>query len=156
MSNSFAGNPNRNLGSGMSAHCKRLATLNTQAATTVRELVTYHRAQAAGAPAELPRDASRFHAGDGAPAPSEQDIATLAARASTPAEHRGLEEYFLTEATRYTAEANAHASFALTYRGSRVSLPGAHHDRLAGLSREAAQEASRAAAMHKELTFVPR
>src|SRR4026209_2860007 len=38
MSQSFVGNPSRNLGSGMSAHCKRLAELNMQSATTVREL----------------------------------------------------------------------------------------------------------------------
>jgi hypothetical protein len=156
MSQSFGGNPNRNLGSGMSAHCKRLAELNMQSATTARELVTYHQTLAAGAPAAPPPDAARFHAGAGAPAPSEQEITALAAQASTPAEHRVLEEYFLTLAKRYAAEADAHASFALAYRGARVTQPGAHHDRLAGLSRESAKEAATAAAMHKELAFVPR
>jgi hypothetical protein len=156
MSQGFGGNPNRNLGSGMSAHCTRLAELNTQSATTVRELVTYHQTLAAGVPAAPPRDAARFHAGAGAPAPSEQEISALAAQASTPAEHRALEEYFLTLAKQYTAEADAHASFAMVYRGARVTQPGAQHDRLAGLSREAAKEATTAAAMHKELAFVPR
>ena len=42
MSKSFVGNPNRNVGSGMSVHCRRLAELNTQEATTVRELATFH------------------------------------------------------------------------------------------------------------------
>jgi hypothetical protein len=156
MSQSFSGNPNRTLGSGMSAHCTRLAELNTQSATTARELVTYHQTLAAGVPAAPPRDAARFHAGAGAPAPSELEIAALAAKASTPAEHRALEEYFLTLAKRYTGEADAHASFALAYRGARVTQPGAHHERLAVLSREAAKEATTAAAMHKELAFVPR
>jgi hypothetical protein len=140
----------------MSAHCTRLAELNTQSAATARELVTYHQALGAGAPAAPPPDTARFHAGAGASAPTEPEITALAARASTPAEHRALEEYFLTLAKRYTAEADAHASFALAYRGARVTQPGAHHDRLAGLSREAAKEAATAAAMHKELAFVPR
>ena len=42
MSQSFIGNPSRNLGTGMSAHCKQLANLNTQSETTVRELAAYH------------------------------------------------------------------------------------------------------------------
>src|SRR5262245_54966981 len=32
MSESFVGNPSRNLGTGMSAHCKRLADLNRESA----------------------------------------------------------------------------------------------------------------------------
>ena len=51
MSQSFVGNPSRNLGTGMSVHCKRLAELNTESATTVRELAAYHEKLAAGAPA---------------------------------------------------------------------------------------------------------
>src|SRR5688500_7407659 len=42
MAKSFVGNPNRSVGSGMSVHCRRLAELNTQEATTVRELATFH------------------------------------------------------------------------------------------------------------------
>src|SRR5262245_30570711 len=41
MSKSFVGNPSRNLGTGMSEHCKRLADINTQSATSVRELASY-------------------------------------------------------------------------------------------------------------------
>ena len=42
MAQSFVGNPSRNLGTGMSAHCKQLADLNMKSATELRELATYH------------------------------------------------------------------------------------------------------------------
>jgi hypothetical protein len=84
MSQSFVGNPSRNLGTGMSAHCKRLADLNTQSATTVRELATYHEKLASGAPATPPRGGSRFESGAGAAEPTEKELNALAAKASTP------------------------------------------------------------------------
>ena len=40
MGQSFTGNPSRNLGTGMSAHCKHLADLNTQSATAAKELAS--------------------------------------------------------------------------------------------------------------------
>lgn len=156
MSQSFIGNPSRNLGTGMSAHCKRLADLNTQSATTVRELAAYHVKMASGTPATPPRDAARFQGGAGAPDPTEKELDALAAKANTPAEHRGLEEYFLTLAKRYTAEANEHVALAQTYRGTRIAQAAVHHDRLAGLSRDAAKEAIVAADMHKQLAGVGR
>jgi hypothetical protein len=156
MSQSFIGNPSRNLGTGMSAHCKRLADLNTQSATTVRELAAYHAKLASGTPATPPRDGARFQAGAGAPEPTEKELNALAAKASTPAEHRGLEEYFLTLAKRYTAEANEHVALAQAYRGTRIAQAAVHHDRLAGLSRDGAKEATAAAEMHKQLAGVGR
>jgi hypothetical protein len=156
MSQSFIGNASRNLGTGMSAHCKRLADLNTQSATTVRELAAYHAKLASGTPAAPPRDTARFQAGAGAPEPTEKELNALAARASTPAEHRGLEEYFLTLAKRYTAEANEHVALAQAYRGTRIAQAAAHHDRLAGLSRDGAKEAAAAAGMHKQLAGIGR
>ena len=45
----------------------------------------------------------------------------MAAKASTPAEHRALEEYFLTLAKRYTADAAEHTTTANTYRGTRTA-----------------------------------
>src|SRR5678815_1515699 len=54
MAQSFVGNANRNLGSGMSAHCKHLADLNTQSATELRELASYHEKLASGATATPP------------------------------------------------------------------------------------------------------
>ena len=156
MAESFVGNPNRSLGSSMSAHCRRLADLNTQSATTVRELAVYHEKATAGVPATKPEAASRFDAGQGAAEASERELAALAAKARTPAEHRALEEYFLTLAKRYTADAGAHANLAQTYRGTRIAQAAVHHERLLKLSNEAAKEATDAAAMHKQLADVGR
>ena len=156
MSQSFIGNPSRNLGTGMSVHCKRLADLNTQSATTVRELAIYHEKLATGTPATLPRDGARFQGGAGAPEPNEKELNALAAKASTPAEHRALEEYFLTLAKRYSSEANEHVTLAQTYRGTRIAQAAVHHDRLASLSRDAAKAATAAAEMHKGFAGVAR
>ena len=85
----------------------------------------------------------------------------MAGKASTPADHRALEEYFLTLAKRYTSEAADHKAMASAYRGLPRS-PGwaagaaAHCDRLATLSGESANEAAGAAAMHKQLAGVGR
>jgi len=156
MSQSFIGNPSRSLGTGMSAHCKQLANLNTQSETTVRELAAYHAKLASGTPATPPKDGARFQGGAGAPAPTEKELNALAAKASTPADHRGLEEYFLTLARRYTAEANEHVALAQAYKGTRIAQAAVHHDRLAGLSRDAAKEATAGAEMHKQLAGVAR
>ena len=156
MATSFVGNPSRNLGTGMSAHCKRLATLNTETAATLRELAEHHKTLAAGAASTLPRDAARFEAGAGAPEPTEAQLKTLAAKAATPADHRGLEEYFLTLARRYTTEANDHAAIAMSYRGTRIAQAAAHCDRLVANARESAKEATAAAAMHGQLAGVAR
>ena len=156
MSQSFIGNPSRNLGFGMSAHCKQLASLNTQSATTVRELATYHAKLAKGTPATPPKDGARFQGGAGAPEPTEKELNALAAKASTPAEHRGLEEYFLMLAKRYTTDANGHVALAQAYRGTRLAQAAVLHDRLADLSREAAKEAIAGAEMHKGLAGVAR
>jgi hypothetical protein len=156
MAQSFGGNPSRTLGSGMSAHCKRLADLNTQFATTARELVAYHEKLAVGIPATPPRDSRRLAGGAGAPEPTERELNALAAKASTPAEHRALEEYFLTLAKRYTSAADEHATLANAYRGTRIAQAAVHHDRLAELSRVSAKEVTAAAAMHKQLANVAR
>ena len=156
MSQSFVGNPSRNLGTGMSAHCKQLADLNTQSATAVRELATYHQKLASGAAATPPTAGARFEGGAGASVPTEKELNALAAKASTPADHHSLEEYFLTSAKRYTAEGKEHVAMAATYRGTRIAQAAAHCDRLVTLSRESAKEATAAAAMHKQLAGVGR
>jgi hypothetical protein len=156
MSQSFIGNPSRNLGTGMSAHCKRLADLNTQEATTVRELVAYHEKLAAGAPATPPRDGARFQGGAGAPEPNEKELNALAAKAGTPAEHKALEEYFLTLAKRYTTAADEHVTLSATYRGTKIAQASAIHDHLARLARDSAKEATAAAEMHKQLAAAGR
>ena len=156
MAKSFVGNPNRTVGSGMSVHCRRLAELNTQEATTVRELATFHEKLAVGTPASPPRDSARFEGGAGAPAPTEKQLNALAAKAGTPADHRALEEYFRTLAKRYTADANEHVALAMTYRGTRIAQAAVIHDRLTGLARDAAKEATAAAEMHKQLATIGR
>ena len=156
MAQSFVGNPSRNLGTGMSVHCKRLADLNTQSATEVRELATYHQKLATGATAAPPAGGARFEGGAGAPVPTDQELKAMAAKAGTPADHRGLEEYFLTLAKRYTADANEHMATANTYRGTRIAQAAVHCDQLVKLSRDEAKEATEAAAMHKQLASVAR
>jgi hypothetical protein len=152
MAQDTIGNPSRNLTSGLSSHCKRLAELNTESATAARELATYHQKLAAGAPATAPTTGARLEGGAGAPAPTDQQLSALAAKASTPADHRSLEEYFVALAKRYTADAKDHAAMAQSYRTSnRLAGAGVHCDRLVEQSRKAASEASGAAAMHKKL-----
>jgi hypothetical protein len=154
MAQSFIGNPSRNLGTGMSAHCKRLADLNTQSANELRELAAYHQKLASGAVATPPVGGARFEGGAGAPAPTDQELNAMAAKASTPADHRALEEYFLTSATRYTADANEHVAMANTYRGTRIAQAAVHCDRLVKLSKDEAKEATELAATHKQLAGV--
>jgi hypothetical protein len=156
MAQSFGGNPNRSLASGMSMHCKQLADLNNQSATELRGLATYHQKLAAGVPATTPVSGSRFEGGAGAPSPSAQELNAMAAKASTPADHRALEEYFVTLARRYTTEATDHAAMANTYRGTRIAEAAVHCDRLVGLSKNAAAQASEAAAIHKQLAGLSR
>ena len=156
MAQSFVGNPSRNLGTGMSAHCKQLADLNTKSATELRDLATYHQKLASGVTATPPAGGARFEGGAGAPAPTEQELNAMAAKASTPADHRALEEYFLTLAKRYTADATAHATTASTYRGTKIAQAAVHCDNLVRLSKDAAKEATAAAEMHKQLANVAR
>ncbi len=156
MSRSVTGNPARSVGTGMSAHCTRLAELNTQSATTLRELATYHQKLASGVAATPPTAGARFQGGAGAPAPTDEQLKAMAANANTPADHRGLEEYFLTAAKRYTADANDHLATANVYRGTRIAQAAVHCDRLVTQLRVAAKEATAAATMHKQLAGVAR
>jgi hypothetical protein len=67
MAKSFVGNPNRNTGAGMSAHCRN-GRLNDQSAATLRELATYHQKLAGGTPSAPPA-AQRASSGAGASNP---------------------------------------------------------------------------------------
>ena len=156
MAQSYVGNPNRSTGSGMSIHCKRLAELNTQSATTLRALADHHKALAAGAASTPPAGGGRFQGGVGASKPTEADLKALAAKSATPADHRALQEYFLTAAKRYTSEANDHAALARAYRGTRIAQAADHCDRLVANAREAAKEATAAAAMHGQFANLAR
>jgi hypothetical protein len=156
MSQSFAGNPSRNLGTGMSVHCKQLADLNNQSAATARELAAYHEKLAAGTPAQPPREGARLEGGAGAPEPTEKELKALAAKAAIPAEHKALQEYFLTLAKRYTTAADEHVTLAQTYRGTRIAQASAIHEHLARLARDSAKEATAGAEMHRQLANVAR
>ena len=157
MARAFIASPTGRVAANSAAdHCKRLEQLNLQSAATLRELATYHEGLAAGKVSAVPRDAARFEGGAGATVPTAEELGALAAKASTPADHRGLEEYFLTVAKRYTADAKDHVAMASAYRGTRIAQAAAHCDRLITLSRDSAKEATAAAAMHKQLAGVAR
>jgi hypothetical protein len=157
MAQAFLAAPTRRTPANAAAdHCKRLATLNRQSADTLRELAAYHEQRAAGAAAAAPKGGARFQAGAGAPEPSDDELSALAARASTPADHHALEEYFQTAAKRYRAAVNEHSSMAQAYRGTRIAQAAVHCDRLVSLSRDEAKEATAAAEMHKRLATAGR
>ena len=158
MAGAYTGNPNHSLGGNMAVHCKKLADLATESAKNAREMVTYHNNLAAGATAEAPKGAAAFDAGAGAPAPTTEELRRMAASARTPADHRALEEYFLTVAKQDTADAKEHAAMANSFRvsGQRrgSEFAAMHCDSLAKISRDAAKEAEAAATMHRQLANV--
>jgi hypothetical protein len=154
MAQNFVGNPNRSIATGMSAHCKRLAELNDQSAAVLRELAAHHQKLTSGVASTLPRGAETYQGGAGAREPTRQELKSLAAKAAAPADHRALEEYFLTLARRYAADAEDHVAMAAAYRGSKIAQAATHCDRLIALSRDEAKEANAAASMHKQLAEV--
>jgi hypothetical protein len=152
MAQAFIGSPIQRIAAERAAdHCRRLAQLNTQSATTLRELAAHHDKLAAGTPATAPRAGARFEAGAGAATPSDEALRQLAAKASTSADHRALEEYFVTQAKRYTADADEHVTTAGIYRSTGFAAAASACDRVVKLWRDAAKEASAAAAQHKDL-----
>src|SRR5262245_22993528 len=155
MAQAFIAAPARRLPANTAAdHCKRLATLNTQSAETLRELVVHHEKLAIGATTTLPKGGAVFQSGKGAPEPTAPELRALAANANIPADHHALEEYFLTAAQRYTSDANEHIAMAHAYRGTRISQAAVHCDRLVNLLRDEAKEATAAAEMHRQLANI--
>jgi hypothetical protein len=82
----------------------------------------------------------------------------LAAQASTPTDHRQLNKHFVEMAARYTADADAHAAMAASYRRSpgnsnrRTFRKAAIQcDRLAEGARKAAATARELATYHERL-----
>jgi hypothetical protein len=158
MAQGFAGNSTHPT-LGMGEHCKRLADIATQEATTVKEIATYHGQLAAGAAETVPRNAAPYEGGKGAPAPTEKQLHDLAAGAGTPADRRSLAEYYLNVARAQEAAATEHAAMAQTYRASSnrqgaASDPAIHCDRMVMLSRAAAKEARAAEAQQRQLANV--
>jgi len=64
--------------------------------------------------------------------------------------------YFGPVATPYPAHPRDHTTLAMTYRGTRIAQAAVIHDRLTGLARDAAKEATAAAEMHRQLATVGR
>jgi hypothetical protein len=149
MASAVPGNPNRTAGADLSGYFRQLAERNTESATTTLDLADYHARLALELDATWPLGGGRFESGAGARAPTGAELKALGRQARTPAEHRDLEEYFVTAARGYTAEANAHTAFANAYRGTRLAHAAAHHDHLALTARRAATQAKGAAEMHK-------
>ena len=157
MAQAFMAAPTRRVPANTAAdHCKRLAALNAKSAQTLRELAAHHDKLAAGTPSTAPNGSERFQGGAGAQEPTDAELSALAAKASTPADHRALQEYFLTAAKRYTADANEHVAMAQAYRGTRIAQAATHCDRLVNLSRDEAKEATAAAEMHGQLAGISR
>src|SRR5688500_5643460 len=150
MSTGFGSNPGRQLGANMTAHCNRLAELNRQAAATLGELAAHHTKLAAGVQSIVPPKAAAYQSGKGARVPTADDLRALAAKASTPADHRALMEYFNETAKRHTRTANEHQQMSVSYRGTRIPSAAVHCDRMVTVSRDAAKETTAAATMHKD------
>ena len=154
MQQSFAGNTKlAHMATSMAAHCKRLQDLNQTAAATLRELATEHGTLAAGAVYEPPQGGTRPQVDKGVP--SDNELASLAANATSAADHRKLEQYFVALANRYDRDAANHVAYANSWRAT-TKVPTAqtiasHCDRLASQFREAEKEARAAAEMHKDM-----
>lgn len=144
------GNPNHPI-AGLAMYHQRQARLNAQSAATLRELAAHHQRLAMGTASAAPRDGADFEAGAGALTPTDEDLVALAAKARTPADHRALEEYFVTLEKQYTADVAEHVAMANTYRGTRIAWAAVHCDQLAKRARESAQRAKEAAATHSRL-----
>ena len=157
MAAAYGANPNRSVVTNIAPHCAKLADLANESAAAAREMAEYHEQLAAGAKATTPRDAASFQSGKGAPEPTKADLHHLAMMARTAADHHALEEYFTTLAKKNTADAESHVAMARAYRASvrkGGGDPAAHCDRLVKLAREAAKEATEAAALHHQLANV--
>lgn len=155
LANAFLVSPTRRVAANSSAdHCKRLANLATQSATTLRQLAAHHDKLAVGIASTAPKDGSKFESGEGARVAWQHDkeVHDLAANARTAADHGLIQEYFESVEKHYRTAVNEHTGMAQAYRVSpnrRGGDPADHCDRLAKLSREAADEARAAAAEHK-------
>jgi hypothetical protein len=155
MQQAYAGNTKlAHIASSMSAHCKRLADLSLESAATLRALAADHGKVAPGVASEAARVGGPGPATVATPAASEKEMIDLAAGGSSAAEHRRLEQYFSTLATRYDREAADHAAYAKSWRTTTkvANAPAiaAHCDRVAAQRRELSKEAGAAASMHKE------
>jgi hypothetical protein len=153
-----SGNPNHPSPSFPELRRMREATAAMELSAAARDMATYHQLLSVGTAPVAPADRVRFDGGFGARIPTAPEVAESVAAARTTADHHTLEEYFSTLAKRRSADANEHAAMANRFRvsGQRRGAEAAamHCDRLASLSREAAKEASAAAAHHRQLASI--
>lgn len=155
MQPAFAGNTKlAHMAASQAAHCQQLARRNEESAATLRALAEHHQKEAAGVPSTPPAGSEQFQGGAGARVPNDAELAKLAATAETAADHRALESYFTTMATRYDRDARDSAQYARSWRSltKNPSAPAlaARWDGLAKQQRASAEEARAAAAMHKD------
>jgi hypothetical protein len=149
----FAGNSKlAHLAASQAAHCRQLAARNQESASLLRELAAHHSNEAAGIPSSPPPGSDRFQGA--ARVPADAELAALAARAESAADHHSLAGYFSTIAEQYDRDAKDSATYVVSWRGlgKNPSAPAiaARWERLANQQRESAAEARAAAAMHKE------
>ena len=141
-------NSGKPIGVSMVNHCKSMVARAQESAGSLKELAAYHSKLAGGA--TVTSGLAVLEPATGRPADAE--LARLAATAETAADHRALQNYFTSVATRDEREAADHAAYAKTWKGlTRVpaaSTQAVAHDRTAQQLREAAKEARAAAAMH--------
>ena len=135
-------------GLGMVNHCKAMVGRAQESAGSLRELSAYHTKLAGGATVQGGLAVLAPSSGR----PSDAELTRLAATAETAADHRALQTYFASVATRDEGEAADHAAYAKTWRGltkvAAYQTQAAAHDRVAEQLRGAATEARAAASMH--------
>lgn len=144
------GNPQRPAFADAAAQMDRIAQRARDAATSARQLATYHEALSAGAP--------QSQATTPTPHPAmpmaQVETVELVVTARTAAEHGTLGKQFAAEAARYTQDAERHAAMAAAYRANpnrRGAEPAIHCDRFAQQMRDAAAAARELANYHERL-----
>ena len=145
------GNPNHPTEDGRGARFRRLAALDTQAATVVRALAVHYGRLADGVPSASPPDGARFERGEGAPDPSPQELSALSAAARTVADHRRLATYYSGRAEQLAAEVRTHGLMASSYRATKIAAAAVHCDRLISEARGAWKEIAAAERKERDL-----
>ena len=132
----------------------RIAQRAREAATTARQLVTYHE-RLGGAPKSEVQKAPTNH--PGLPMTAVQ-VHELIVTAKTPAEHVALRKQFDAEAVSYASEAKRHAAMAAGYRRNTAARGGdaaIHCGRFVQQMRDAGAAARALAEYHAQVAAGP-
>lgn len=152
------GNPNHPSAVAPDARRARQASAAALLATSARAMASYHQLLSMGWTPSAPVDRARFDGGFGAAVPTTADVERAGASARTTVDQRTLVEYFMTVEARETASANDHAMQARMFRVSGPrgggEVAAMRCDRLAKRSRAAAEQASAAATLHRQLANI--